>query len=129
MAARCRPRDFPLQFVAVAGSEDRGQGIGRRGGVPGRDLDASRIRKKLQETAFEIFVVNAGERVESGLPAGIDIRWPEENMTVVRIPLIGELASRVPGRCRYCPTLFLIAASICFFTASRLKDAGSCIGG
>jgi hypothetical protein len=29
----------------------------------------------------------------------------------------------------YCPSWDFIIASICFFTASRLNDAGSCIGG
>jgi len=38
-------------------------------------------------------------------------------------------AGVVRGQALYCPGLFLTAASICCFTASRLKDAGSCIGG
>lgn len=29
----------------------------------------------------------------------------------------------------YCPWRALIISSICFLTASRLKEAGSCIGG
>ena len=45
----------------------------------------------------------------------------------------GQPAMSRPPHCnafsRQFPGLFLIAASICLFTASRLKDAGSCIGG
>ena len=38
------------------------------------------------------------------------------------VPSPGGSLAQLPG-------LFLIASSICFLTASRLKEAGSCIGG
>jgi hypothetical protein len=39
------------------------------------------------------------------------------------------LSFRGLGKFCYWPGRFLLISSIFFFTASRLKDAGSCIGG
>ena len=40
-----------------------------------------------------------------------------------------QWAARSELSADYCPSWDFIIASICFFTASRLNEAGSCIGG
>ena len=52
------------------------------------------------------------------------VRW-----ATLRKKASARLLGRSPALANHSPWWALIISSICFFTASRLNEAGSCIGG